>query len=67
MLTKQNASQHTPSLKTLAVKQQKQKQIDLVFLSQEIDRSNLSKIFGQNISRVLFPINMIWFNLFILN
>ena len=38
-----------------------------VFLIQEMDRSNLTKVFGQNSSKVFFPINMIWFNLFILN
>ena len=38
-----------------------------VFLTQEMDKSNLTKVFGQNISKVLFPINVIWLNLFILN
>ena len=33
----------------------------------ETTEQDLIKVFGQNISGILFPINVIWFNLFILN
>jgi len=33
----------------------------------KITKQDLTKVFGQNISRIILPINVIWFNLFILN